>query len=254
MHDTALFYGKKFFENYVSKKSKILDIGSKDENGSLRKYANDKHEYIGIDMIPGENVDVVQDDPYVIPFNNDTFDIVTATSVFEHSSMFWVLANEIFRVLKPNGLFYLNVPSNGPYHTYPLDCYRFYPDAGNGIVEWGVRSGYKNLIVLESFIGNKKLDNWNDFVCIFLKDKNYLSEYNSRIIDSHKSYTFGKKYNNPNIFNAKIKNNASLMPDQKLGGIIYLFLIKILFFILEIAKKLFFYRKIKKFFFKKKIN
>ena len=26
MHDTALFYGKKFFENYVLKKSKILDI------------------------------------------------------------------------------------------------------------------------------------------------------------------------------------------------------------------------------------
>ena len=40
MHDTALFYGKKFFENYVLKKSKILDIGSKDENGSLRKFTN----------------------------------------------------------------------------------------------------------------------------------------------------------------------------------------------------------------------
>lgn len=51
MHDTALFYGKKFFEIYGSKKSKILDIGSKDENGSLRKYTNDKHEYIGIDMV-----------------------------------------------------------------------------------------------------------------------------------------------------------------------------------------------------------
>ena len=96
MHDTALFYGKKFFENYVLKKSKILDIGSKDENGSLRKFTNNKHEYIGIDMIPGKNVDIVQEDPYVIPFKNDTFDVVTATSVFEHSSMFWVLANEIF--------------------------------------------------------------------------------------------------------------------------------------------------------------
>ena len=37
MHDTALFYGKKFFINYAINKSKILDIGSKDENGSLKK-------------------------------------------------------------------------------------------------------------------------------------------------------------------------------------------------------------------------
>ena len=251
MHDTALFYGKKFFENYVLKKSKILDIGSKDENGSLKKYNNNNHEYIGIDMVPGKNVDIVQKDPYVIPFDNDTFDIVTSTSVFEHSSMFWVLSNEIFRVLKPNGLFYLNAPSNGPYHTYPLDCYRFYPDAGNGIVEWGVRNGYKNLIVLESFIGNKKLDNWNDFVCIFLKDKNYINEYKKRIIENHRTYSFGKKYNDPTIYQAKIKKNSSLMPDQKLDGIFYLLFIKILFFLVEILKKIFFYRKLKKIIFKK---
>ena len=253
MHDTALFYGKKFFENYVHKKSKILDIGSKDENGSLKKYTNNEHEYIGIDMMPGKNVDVVQEDPYLIPFDDNTFDIVTSTSVFEHSSMFWVLANEIFRVLKPNGLFYMNAPSNGPYHTYPLDCYRFYPDAGNGIVEWGVRSGFKNLIVLESFIGNKKLDNWNDFVCIFLKDKSYVHNYKTRIIDNHNSYSFGKKYNISKIYNAKIKNNASLMPDQKFTGIIYLFLIKIFFFFEESLKKIFFYRKLKKLLFKKTV-
>ena len=73
-----------------------------------------------------------------------------------------------FSSFETNGLFYLNVPSNGPYHTYPLDCYRFYPDAGSGIVEWGIEADTKNLIVLESFIGNKKLDNWNDFM-YFLK-------------------------------------------------------------------------------------
>ena len=248
MHETALYYGKKFFENYVLKKSKILDIGSKDENGSLKRYTNNQHEYIGIDMVPGKNVDIVQEDPYIIPFDNDTFDIVTSTSVFEHSSMFWVLANEIFRVLKPNGLFYLNAPSNGPYHTYPLDCYRFYPDAAQGIAEWGIRSGYKNLIVLESFIGNKKLDNWNDYVCIFLKDKKYINEYKTKIIDNHKFYTFGKKFNNTKIYNANIKNNSSLMPDQKISGIIHLIFIKLFFFFIEILKKIFFYKKFKKYF------
>ena len=246
MHDTALFYGKKFFENYLVKPSKILDIGSKDENGSLRKYTKDTHEYIGIDMTNGNNVDIVQKDPYILPFEDNTFDAITSTSVFEHSGMFWVLSNEIFRVLKPNGVFYLNAPSNGPYHTYPEDCYRFYPDAGNGILEWGIRSGFKNLIILESFIGNKKNDNWNDFICIFLKDFNYLDNYPSRIINKHNSFSFGRKNNDTKLYNAKIIGNASLMPDQKILGMVILIMIKLRFLFIEIVKKIFFYRKLKK--------
>jgi len=246
MHDTALFYGKKFLEHYALKPSKILDIGSKNENGSLRKYASLKHEYVGIDMVGGNNVDIVQEDPYLLPFKADTFDIVTSSSVFEHSQMFWVLSNEIFRILKPNGIFYLNTPSNGPYHTYPVDCYRFYPDAGTGIVEWGKLSGFKNLVILESFIGLKKNDNWNDFVCIFLKDKNYSEKYPNKIIDSHKSFTFGRKENDSMLYNTKLKGKASLMPDQQLLGMIYLLFIKTKFLFIEIIKKIFFYRKIKK--------
>ena len=254
MHDTALFYGKKFFEIYGCKRSKILDIGSKDENGSLRKYTNDKHEYIGIDMVPGENVDIVQTDPYILPFKDNTFDIITSSSVFEHSQMFWVLSNEIFRVLKPNGLFYLNAPSNGPYHTYPVDCYRFYPDSGEGLKEWGIQSGFKDLMILESFIGCKQNDNWNDYVCVFLKDKNYLKNYPTRIIEKTKKFTFGRKNGDQKLYNAKIKNNASLMADQEILGILHLLYIKMKFLIITILKKIFFIRKIKKILNKKNNN
>ena len=246
MHDTALFYGKKFFETYAIKGSKILDVGSKDENGSLRKYTEGKHEYIGIDMISGNNVDIVQKNPYVLPFEDDTFDIVTSSSVFEHSQMFWVLSNEIFRILKKDGLFYMNAPSNGPYHTYPVDCYRFYPDAGNGIMEWGSLNGFKDLTILESFIGDKKNDNWNDFICIFLKDKKYLNNYPNRIIDSDKNFTFGRKNLDANLYNAKIKNNAALMSDQKISGILKLLYIKFKFLFLKIIKKILFIKKINK--------
>ena len=30
-------------------------------------------------------------------------------------------------------LFYLNAPSNGEFHRYPVDCWRFYPDAGGAL-------------------------------------------------------------------------------------------------------------------------
>ena len=251
MHDTALFFGKKFFEVYGINKSKILDIGSKDENGSLKKYTENKYEYIGIDMIPGKNVDIVQADPYILPFEDNTFDIITSSSVFEHSQMFWVLFNEIIRVLKPNGLFYLNAPSNGHYHAFPVDCYRFYPDAGESLKEWGVRSGFKNLTILESFIGSKQNENWNDFVCIFLKNKNFLSNYPNRIMDTTKKFTFGRKINDKKLYNTKIINNASLMADQTIFGIIHLLYIKIKFLLTELIKKIFFIRKLKKIFTKK---
>ena len=205
-------------------------------------------------MIAGPNVDIVQVDPYILPFEDGTFDIITSTSVFEHSQMFWLLSNEIFRVLKPDGIFYLNAPSNGPYHTYPVDCYRFYPDAGTAIMEWGIRSGFKNLTILESFIGNKQNDNWNDFVCIYLKDKHFASKYPNRIIDNNKNFSYGRKNTNNKFFNAKIVNNTSLMEDQKISGMVQMVYIKMAFLVTEVVKKIFFIRKIKKILTKRRFN
>jgi hypothetical protein len=59
---------------------------------------------------------------------------------------------EIQRVLKPEGLFYLNAPSNGTYHRYPVDCWRFYPDSGVALSHWGQKNGY-NTQLIESFVG-----------------------------------------------------------------------------------------------------
>ena len=45
-----------------------------------------------------------------ITFNN-SIDIVVSISTFEHTEFFWETFLEILRVLKPNGLFFLNAPS-----------------------------------------------------------------------------------------------------------------------------------------------
>ena len=82
--------------------------------------------------------------------------------------------SEVFRVLKNDGIFYLNAPSNGPFHRYPKDYYRFYPDSCYAIKNWAKYSGYKNIIILESYTSKKKRDYWNDNVSIFLKHKKYI--------------------------------------------------------------------------------
>jgi len=102
--------------------------------------------------------------------------------------------------LKPSGLLYLNVPSNGLFHRYPVDCWRFYPDSGVALVNWGKRSGYK-CVLLESFIGEKRTDIWNDFVAVFIKDEQYMSQYLHRIHEEMPNFINGHTYGKKDIIN-----------------------------------------------------
>jgi SAM-dependent methyltransferase len=120
----------------------IVDIGSQDVNGSLRSVAPPNNKYIGVDFVEAKGVDVVITDPYSLPFEDESVDAVVSSSCFEHSEFFWLLFNEALRILKPTGLLYINVPSNGQFHRYPVDCWRFYPDSGVALQNWGKRSGY----------------------------------------------------------------------------------------------------------------
>ena len=197
MHPSALEFGELFFKTYCEdgKKIVIMDVGAQDVNGSLRDVSPATATYIGIDFVAGRGVDVILDDPYHLPMDDASADVVVCSSVFEHSQFFWLLYLEVLRVLKPNGLFYLNAPSNGYIHRYPVDCWRFYPDAGHALVAWGERNGYQPAL-LESFIGDKncqsvQADAWNDYVAVFIKDAACQSEYGGRILHSLPSYAHG---------------------------------------------------------------
>jgi SAM-dependent methyltransferase len=136
MHPTALHNARLFFDTYAlgCQGGTVLDIGAQDLNGSLRSVCLPELRYVGVDFVAGNGVDIVLDDPYRLPFESESVDIVVSSSCFEHSELFWVLFLEIMRVLKAPGLFYLNVPSNGPFHRHPVDCWRFYPDSGDALV------------------------------------------------------------------------------------------------------------------------
>ncbi|MBC7205353.1 MAG: class I SAM-dependent methyltransferase [Methyloversatilis sp.] len=202
MHPSAMENGRLFFATYVdpSAPALILDIGSQDINGSLRQLAPPGARYVGLDFAAGRGVDVVLDDPYRLPFEDGVADVVVSSSCFEHVYMFWLTFNEVLRVLRPDGLFYLNAPSNGEFHRYPVDCWRFYPDAGDALVRWGVRSGYRPAL-LESFTAYQQLDIWNDFVAIFVKDADCVARYPARMLDRIGRYMNGRRYGVEGILN-----------------------------------------------------
>jgi SAM-dependent methyltransferase len=182
MHDTAFQGAKSFFDTYAmtylqsGADTKVIEIGSQDLNGSLRECCPIDFEYIGVDFVAGKGVDLILEDPYSLPFETASADIIIASSCFEHSEMFWVLFLEVMRVLKPDGLFYLNVPSNGDVHRHPVDCWRFYPDSGRALVAWAKRNGM-NPALLESYTSVQISDIWNDFVAVYVRDENHASRH-----------------------------------------------------------------------------
>lgn len=172
MHDTAMANAKAFVNKYVQHnmgEQVVLDVGSLDLNGSLREIFEGAKKYIGLDVEAGENVDVVASS-HAIPLGDDSVDVVVSSSCFEHDPMFWLTFLEMCRVVKPSGYIYINSPSNGPYHGYPGDCWRFYADSWKSLAAWGVQNNY-SIELTESYI-DPQLSScglWNDSVGIFQK-------------------------------------------------------------------------------------
>lgn len=172
MHDSAYRIGELVMQTYCDlPNARILEIGSMDVNGSLRDAAAPTTRYVGLDLEAGKGVDVVIQPGEELPFDDNSFDLIMASSAFEHDPRFWETFGEMCRVAQPGGHIYVNVPSNGGVHRYPLDCWRFYPDAGIALVSYAEAQGI-DIQLVESFVGRKSSDawdGWNDFVAIFRK-------------------------------------------------------------------------------------
>lgn len=82
--------------------------------------------YIGLDIVDGENVDIVMDEPYRIPVATESVDVAVCGQVFEHVPFFWISFLELARVLRPDGFLLLSAPSRGHVHSPPFDGWRFH--------------------------------------------------------------------------------------------------------------------------------
>lgn len=127
----------------------MLDVGSRDVNGSYKELI--RGEYIGIDVQPGENVDIVLNNPYVFPFKGNKFDLCLSGQAFEHIEFFWLTFSEMCRVGRH---VIVIAPSTQKYHAHPIDCWRFYKDSMPALAKW---AGVK---LLEHDVDEKRGDCW----------------------------------------------------------------------------------------------
>ena len=142
MHKSSYLKMRYFKETYLNPNTelKILDIGSFDKNGDYNYgmiLNEDKWTYHGLDLKEGNNVDIVVKDPYNWKeIQDESYDLIISGQAFEHIEFFWLTMEEIKRILKPNGLFFLIVPSTGPVHKNPYDCYRFNEDSMKALAKY----------------------------------------------------------------------------------------------------------------------
>ena len=140
MHKSSLEHVERLVNKHLANRAdlKIVDIGSFDVNGSYKPFFDrDSWHYVGVDLIPGPNVDVALASPYRLPFDSYSVDVIVSGQAFEHIEFFWLTWLEMVRVLKPGGLIFLLAPSRGYEHRHPQDCWRFYPDSYRALADYG---------------------------------------------------------------------------------------------------------------------
>ena len=94
-------------------------------------------EYVGLDIEPGPNVDVVMNDAYNwdnLP--DESFDFAISANAFEHVEYPWLTIKLIYSKLKPGGFVCIHAPLTIPEHRYPVDCYRYFSDGFRALGKW----------------------------------------------------------------------------------------------------------------------
>ncbi|MFA7081770.1 MAG: methyltransferase domain-containing protein [Bacteroidales bacterium] len=121
--------------NAKEAKGDLLDFGCGAK--PYKSLFKNTSSYVGVDIEneshnhQGEEIDFYYDGK-VLPFTNESFDIVFSSEVLEHVPNLYKSLSEIERVVKENGLVLMTIPFTFAEHEMPYDYRRF---TKNGIVE-----------------------------------------------------------------------------------------------------------------------
>lgn len=129
MNQAIIYFFKANLNQNEIKNKDVIEIGSRYINGSVKQDIESKQpaSYVGIDMEPGRNVDVVcevKDIPD--KFHPESFDIVVSCELLEHVLDFRETIHIIKSLVKIGGLIMISTRSKGfGYHGCPHDFWRY---------------------------------------------------------------------------------------------------------------------------------
>ena len=124
MHESSIRLMADFRDRYLGdmRGCSVLDVGARNvkQQGASYRDLFAGYAYTGMDVVAGENVDVVGYEGL------GEYDVLISGQVMEHVRRPW----EWLAQLKPHFRRYICIiaPNTWHEHRYPLDTYRYYPD------------------------------------------------------------------------------------------------------------------------------
>ena len=112
---------------FNSPATRVLEIGSRcvSSQAHWKRFFPDV-QYTGIDIIDGDNVDLIADAHKLSDhFERESFDLVISFAVFEHLAMPWIVAEEISKVLKVGGHIAIETHFSYSEHELPWHFFQF---------------------------------------------------------------------------------------------------------------------------------
>lgn len=132
MHRNTILLFEKYARPYFQPHTKVIEVGPDGPPSTLQRTVRDNSilwESVGIDDPSSASMlTYTATNEYSYPIEPGAADIVLAANVLEHVRKPWVWIRELARICKSGGYVITINPVSWPFHEYPIDCWRAYPD------------------------------------------------------------------------------------------------------------------------------
>lgn len=167
MHGSVLgFFAYGALQNREVAGRRVLEVGSRDVNGSVRRMIQTRAPaaYLGVDIVEGPGVDRVCDAAgLVAAFGPDSFDVVVTTEMLEHAKDWQAAIANMIGVLRPGGVLVVTTRSPGFGYHHPPDRWRYTQAAFQEILR---RFDLEPVVLMDDpeypgvFVKARKPDGW----------------------------------------------------------------------------------------------
>lgn len=166
-------WGRYLVAHFDFPDKKILEIGSRKVVSNVRKNFKNA-QYIGLDVYPGENVDIVGDIHRLSTYfsSDEKFDLIFSSAVFEHLAMPWRAAVEIGKCLKLGGYVFIETHYSYSSHERPWHFFQFSEQALK--VLFSEEMGFRTI---EAGVSNPIYGVFSDKACEYLRGRKVTDLY-----------------------------------------------------------------------------
>lgn len=108
MHAHAYAFVAHAVEVLGAAPTRVIELGARDVNGSIRPLFTTAEVYVGVDVAPGPAVDLVADAAtltrdQVVPVDGPLFDVAVCCEVFEHAERWPDILARMVDLVRPGG-------------------------------------------------------------------------------------------------------------------------------------------------------